>query len=98
MILSFEKERLTATDETGAVMGHVSFPGIRTGLVRIDQVSVRPAFRGQGVEDALLEAALNHLEQLGQKAALTCPQAQRYVKANGTWSRILPEKIHFETH
>lgn len=98
MTYSIEKERLTARGENGVLMGSVSFPRIRAGLVNISQVTVPPRFRGQGVEAGMMDALLNHLEGKHQKAALTSPYAQKYVENNARWKHILPEKIHFTTH
>ena len=95
MNVIFEKERLTARNSSGAPMGSVSFPRVRYGLVNISDISVPPAFRGQGVEDAMMEALLCYLEKQGLKAALTAPFAQDYVSAHPEWKRILPGEISF---
>lgn len=91
----FEKERMIALGPEGTPMGQVAFPRVRAGLVTVSQVTVHPAFRGQGVEDAMMEALLSHLDQQGSKAALTCPLAQDYVAAHPQWKRILPGEISF---
>ena len=98
MTLSFEKDRLTARSEEGAPMGRVTFPRIRAGLVNIDSVTVFPDFRGQGVEEAMMEALLAHLEKSFQKAALTAPFAQKYLETHPEWNHILPGQIHFTTY
>ena len=95
MKLVFEKTRMIALAPEGTPMGQVAFPRVRAGLVTVSQVTVHPAFRGQGVEDAMMEALLAHLEQQGIKAALTCPIAQDYVAAHPQWKRILPGEISF---
>ena len=95
MTFRFEKERITALTPEGRSMGFIAFPRIRAGLVNISQITVSSAFRGQGVEDAMLEALLAHLEEHGLKAALTCPFAQRYVEQNPRWKKILPGELHF---
>ena len=94
----FEKERITALSDDGMPMGHVAFPRVRTGLVNISTLTVLPGFRGQGVEDAMLEALLAHLDTQGMKAALTCPAAQKYVADHARWKKILPGEMHFTTH
>lgn len=91
----FEKERMTARSPGGVSMGSVSFPRVRCGLVNISGISVLPAFRGQGVEDAMMEAVLEHLDKQGLKVALTVPFAQRYVEQNPRWKKILPGEMHF---
>ena len=95
MTFRFEKERITAVSSDGVSMGYLSFPRIRARLVNISEVTVFPAFRGQGVEDAMMEALLGHLDKQGLKAALTCPFAQRYVEQNPRWKKILPGELHF---
>ena len=95
MNVIFEKERLTARSPDGVLMGSVTFPRVRCGLVNISDISVLPAFRGQGVEDALMEAVLEHLDGQGLKAALTAPFAQRYLERHPEWRKILPGEIHF---
>ena len=79
-------------------MGFILFPKEKNGLVNISQITVFPAFRNQDVEDALMQSLLTHLEKTGQKAALTAPYAQRYLKAHPQWSHILPKHIHFTTY
>jgi len=91
----FEKERMTARTDDGVLMGSITFPRVRAGLVNITAVTVFPGFRGQGVEDAMMEAVLEHLEAQGVKTALTCPFAQQYVEKNPRWKKILPGEMHF---
>lgn len=98
MTFSFQKERLTAISPEGVPMGYIAFPRIRAGLVNIDCVSVSPAFRGQGVEDAMMEALFSHLSKLGVKAALTCPFAQQFAETHPQWQNLLPGEIHFTRH
>ena len=73
MKVSFEKERMTIISSSRIPMGFIDFPQVRPGLVNITQVSVLPQFRGQGVEEAMMEALLNHLSRQDQKAALSSP-------------------------
>ena len=91
----FEKERMTALAPEGTPMGFAAFPRIRAGLVNVSQITVYPAYRGQGVEEAMMEALFSHLEAQGVKAALTCPTAQDYVAAHPRWKRLLPGEISF---
>ena len=98
MTFSIGKERILAVREDGSPMGHILFPRVRAGLVNIQQVTVNPDFRGQGVEEAMLEALLSHLAQSGQKAALTAPAAQQYVAGHPQWQHILPGEMHFTRH
>ena len=98
MTFSFQKERITAINPDSIPMGYIGFPRIRAGLVNIDCISVSPEFRGQGVEEAMLEALFSHLSKLGLKAALTCPFAQQYLEKNPQWKSILPGEIHFTRH
>ena len=95
MTFSFQKDRVTALSSEGSAMGYIVFPRIRAGLVNISEVTVLPAFRGQGVEDAMMEALLSHLEKQGLKAALTSPFAQQYLEDHPRWNQILPGAIHF---
>ena len=98
MTFSFDKERMTVFSPDGTPMGHITFPRIREGLVNIDRVMAYPGFRGQGLEDGMLEALLPHLDRLNQKAALTAPHAQQYVRRHTEWKHILPACIHFTSH
>ena len=98
MKVSFEKERMTVISGSHIPMGFIDFPQVRPGLVNITQVSVAPQFRGQRIEDAMMEALLNHLPRQDQKAALSSPFAQQYVGNHPEWKHILPEKIHFTRH
>ena len=98
MKVSFEKERLTVFSSSRIPMGFIAFPQVRPGLVNITQVRVSPQFRGQGVEDAMMEALLNHLSRQDQKAALSSPFAQQYVGNHPEWKNILPGDIHFTRH
>ena len=95
MTFSIGRERILAVREDGTPLGHILFPRIRAGLVNIQQVSTAPEFRGQGVEEAMLEALLSHLAKGGCKAALTAPAAQQYVGAHPEWKHILPGEMHF---
>ena len=92
MKVSFEKERLTVFSSSRIPMGFIAFPQVRPGLVNITQVRVSPQFRGQGVEDAMMEALLNHLSRQDQKFA------QQYVGDHPEWKHILPGDIHFTHH
>ena len=98
MIFSFEKERMTAFSRDGISAGFVSFPQIRSGLVNIENITVFPGFRNRGLEDSMMEALLPHLEQQHQKAALTCPKAQQYMRNHPQWQHILPGEMHFTSH
>lgn len=98
MTFSFEKERMTAIGNDGIAMGHITFPQIRADLVNINHVMTYPRFRGQGVADSMMDALLTHLDSQHQRAALTCPYAQQYVRRHGQWKHILPGSIHFESH
>ena len=98
MTFSFENERMTAYSCAGIPMGFITFPRIRSSLVNISSVTVSPNFRGQGVEDAMMEALFSHLAEENQKAALTCPYAQQYVGSHPQWKHLLPGSIHFEHH
>ena len=95
MTFSIQKERITAISPEGIPMGCITFPRVRAGLVNISQMTVFPDFRHQGVEDAMMEALLSHLEQQSQRAVLLCPFAQQYVEQNPQWKKILPGDIHF---
>lgn len=98
MTFSIQKERITAVSPDGVPMGYITFPRVRAGLVNIDHVSVPPAFRGQRVDEAMMEALFSHLDRQGMKAALTCPFAQQYVEQHPLWKKILPGEIHFTRH
>ena len=98
MTFQFEKERVTAVSPEGRPMGFIVFPQVRTGLVNISQIMTYPAFRGQGVDNAMMEALLSYLERNDQKAALTSPFAQQYLEKNPKWKHILPGEMHFTTH
>ena len=95
MTFSIQKERITATSSDGILMGYIAFPRVRPGLVNISQMMVFPAFRQQGVEEAMMEALLAHLDQQGMKAVLICPFAQQHVEHHPQWKKILPGDIHF---
>ena len=98
MTISIVPEQLTAVAPDGSPMGRIEFPRIRRGLVNIRRVTVAPAFRHQGVEDAMLAALLAHLAEENQKAVLADPCAQRYVAGNPQWKAILPDGITCVTH
>ena len=95
MTFRFEKERVTAANPDGTVMGYITFPRIRAGLVNIDQMTVFPPFRGQAVEEAMMEALLVHLQQRSLKAALSCSFAQQYLEKHPQWKTILPGELYF---
>ena len=95
MTFSFQKERITAIGSDGAPMGSITFPRVRAGLVSINQIIIFPAFRRAGVEEAMMEALLAHLDQQGLKAVLLCPFAQQYMEEHPEWKKILPGDIHF---
>lgn len=98
MTFSFQKERLNAVSTEGIPIGYVAFPRVRPGLVNISQTTVFPPFRGQYIEEAMMEALFSHLSKLGLRAALTCPFAQQYLEKNPQWKNILPGEIHFTRH
>ena len=95
MTFSFQKERITAIGSDGVPMGSITFPRVRAGLVSINQIIIFPAFRRAGVEEAMMEALLAHLDQQGLKAVLLCPFAQQYMEEHPEWKKILPGDIHF---
>ena len=98
MTFSIEREQITAVSSGGVPMGHIAFPRIRPGLVNINRITVFPRFRGQGIEDAMLEALLSHLTDSHQKAVLTAPSAPQYVARNPRWKTVLPGQISCVTH
>ena len=98
MTFSFQKERISAVSPEGIPIGYITFPRVRAGLVNINQTTVFPSFRGQHMEEAMMEALFSHLSKLGLKAALTCPYAQQYLEKNPKWKNILPGEIHFTRH
>ncbi len=75
----FEPDRTVLYDEDGRMMGRVTHPRIRAGVINIQQVYTEPQFRGQGVAARLMEGLLAHLRETGQKTVLTCSYAQSYV-------------------
>ena len=95
MTFRFDKESITVLSPEGIPMGRIFFPRVRAGLVNIDSITVSAAFRQQGVEEAMTEALLAHLERQGLKAVLTCPFVQQYVQKHPQWAKILPGEIHF---
>ncbi len=76
---TFEPDRTLLHDEEGRLMGRVTHPRIRAGVINIQQVYTEPDFRGQGVAAKLMEGLLDHLRETDQKALLTCSYAQKYV-------------------
>ena len=98
MTFAFQKERMTAVNDDGTPVGHITFPRIRPGLVNIDQLTMFPQFRSPELADQMMEALLTYLDSQNQKAALTCPQAQQYVGRHPEWKHLLPGCIHFESH
>ena len=98
MEFTITKERITAIHSDGSPMGYITFPQVRAGLVTVDQMAIHPPFRGQGVEDALMEALFRHLSTQGRKAALRCSFAQGYLQAHPEWKSLLPDSIHFTTY
>lgn len=98
IIIQYQPGRLTAVNSAGKTMGYVTFPQIRKGLVNIDRVQIFPEYRLAGVETALLDALLPHLQQQGIKAALTSPAAQRHAAKNPRWKSVLPDSIHMTAH
>ncbi len=75
----FEPDRTLLYDGQGQLMGRVTHPRIRAGVVNIQQVYTQPDFRGRGVAALLMEGLLAHLRETGQKAVFTCSYAQKYV-------------------
>ena len=98
MTFAIEKERIRAIHEDGTTMGHIVFPRVRAGLVNISQVMIHPEFRGQNVEQAMMDTLLPHLLRQGTKAAITNPFAQQYVSNHPEWKQVLPGEIHFTRH
>ncbi len=75
----FEPDRALLYNERSQLMGRVTHPRIRAGVINIQQVYTEPDFRGQGVAAKLMEGLLAHLRETGKKAVLTCTYAQKYV-------------------
>lgn len=96
--IQYQPGRLTAVSSAGKIMGYVTFPQIRKGLVNIDRVQIVPEYRLADVETILLDALLSHLQQQGMKAALTSPAAQRHVANNPLWKSVLPDSMHMTAH
>lgn len=98
IIIQHQTGRLTAVSGAGKIMGYVTFPQIRKGLVNVDRVQIVPEYRYAGIEAALLDALLSHLQQQSMKAVLTSPAAQRYAAKNPQWKSVLPDSMHMTAH
>ena len=66
------------TGRRGALLGEVSFPALRPGVVNIDHVFVDPGAEGQGVAGQLLEQVCAALRRTSRSAVVTCSYARRW--------------------
>lgn len=60
------------------LLGEVTFPPLRPGVVNIDHVFVDPVLRGKGVADQLLEQVCGELRRTRRRAVVTCSYARRW--------------------
>ncbi len=97
MRFTFEPDRTVLYDREGRMMGRITHPRIRAGVINIQQVYTEPSFRGQGVAALLMEKLLAHLRETDQKAVLTCTYAQKYVAEHPGNSDLLASVMPCQT-
>lgn len=72
------KENRAEYWQDGRLLGEVTFPALRPGVVNIDHTFVDPVLRGKGTAGHLLEQVCEELRRTGQKAVVTCSYARRW--------------------
>ncbi len=72
-------------DGSTAIIEYKEFPG-KIALVHTE---VPPAIEGKGVATAIVEKALNYIEQNNLKLIPLCPVVAAYVKRHPEWNRIV---------
>jgi len=79
IVVEFQHEQdcIYANDPSGNRIAEVTFP-IVGGVADINHTYVDPAYRGQGVADQLLTAAVEQISSSGLKARPTCSYAIRW--------------------
>lgn len=78
MEIKHEKNRVYAGEESGGVLGEVTFPDCADGVVVIDRTFVAPELRGRSLASDLMRAAYDEIKSQGKKACLECPYAVKW--------------------
>lgn len=86
------KENRAEYWQEGRLLGQVSFPALRPGVVNIDHTFVDPVLRGKGVAAELLEQACAELRRTGRTAVLTCSYARRWFAQHPEQADLLAAK------
>ena len=73
----YEKSRIYAENEDGAVIAEITFP-IADGVATIDHTFVDGSLRGQGVAGKLVKAAADAVRACGLKIVPTCGYAVKW--------------------
>jgi predicted GNAT family acetyltransferase len=68
-----------------AIIEFKEFPG----KIALIHTEVPPAIEGKGVATAIIEKALNYIEQNNLKLIPLCPVVVAYVKRHPEWNRIV---------
>jgi predicted GNAT family acetyltransferase len=76
----------------GADEAEMTFSKAGVGLVIIDHTEVPPAFRGQGVGQALVERAVADFRAQGKKVLPLCPFAAAQFRRHPEWADLLQQK------
>lgn len=60
------------------VVGFITFPLIKDGVVNINQTFTHTSHRGKGIAKELMDALYIHLKENNLKAVLNCSYAVKY--------------------
>ena len=63
------------------------------GKIALIHTEVPPAIEGKGVATAIIEKALNYIEQNNLKLIPLCPVVVAYIKRHPEWNRIVDQGV-----
>jgi predicted GNAT family acetyltransferase len=78
-----------AVDGHTAIIVYKEYPG----KIALIHTEVPPVLEGKGVATAIIEKALNYIEQNNLKLIPICPVVVAYVKRHPEWRRIVDDGV-----
>lgn len=90
---NYEPERITLTDDSGAMMAEVEFVVRENGNIHITHVYVDPDFRGQGIAENAMKTVVEYLRERKIKATASCSYARAFFEKFGAeYGDVIEEK------
>lgn len=77
---TYEKERISSTDEHGELIAEATFHEKADGVFNIGHTYVVPSMRGQGIAEDMMAAVAGYIREKKGKVTASCSYANAWLK------------------